>query len=270
MVAPFDASKIKLERAAEHLQELESAATAYLNGKPCAIIVEPFPGGLYEAMGTQAWNARIRNPVPLKFSAIIGDVVHNLRTALDLLVCDLVRVNGKNAKQVYFPFCASVAELPRAIRDRNIRRAGPDVVRAIESLKPYSGGNNALRLIHDLDITDKHHALLPVLGAVSVPIGAIFGKNLPPASANWSSVIDHDGQMVIGTPNYRNIPLGTEIPARFSLALEIGPGIGYRELSEVLHSLTQEANRVFLALTSLRPGAVFPVVPSKRPKGGKP
>jgi hypothetical protein len=45
MVAPFDASKLKLERAAEHLQEFETATSEYLNSKPCAIVVEPFPGG---------------------------------------------------------------------------------------------------------------------------------------------------------------------------------------------------------------------------------
>ena len=197
MIAPFEASKLKLERAAEHLQEFETAAIAYLNSKPCAIIVEPFPGGLHEAMGTQSWNARIRKSVPMKFSAIIGDFVHNLRTTLDLLVCDLVTINGKSAKEVYFPFCATAAELPRMIRDRKIHRAGADVVALIESMKPYSGGNIALRAIHDLDVTDKHHALLPVLSGVSLPLGKLFGTNLPDTVGNWQSLIGHDGQMII-------------------------------------------------------------------------
>ena len=43
MIAPFEASKLKLERAVEHLQEFEAAASQYLNSKPCAIMVEPFP-----------------------------------------------------------------------------------------------------------------------------------------------------------------------------------------------------------------------------------
>ena len=58
MIAPFEASKLKLDRAAEHLQEFDREAVAYLNSKPCAIIVEPFPGGLHKQMGTQSWNAR--------------------------------------------------------------------------------------------------------------------------------------------------------------------------------------------------------------------
>jgi hypothetical protein len=265
MIAPFEASKLKIERSGEHLQELERAAASYLEARPCVIVVEEFPG--MGAMKTQSWNARIRKPVPLKFSALIGDVIHNLRTALDLLVCDLIKVRGKSAADVYFPFCQSADKLSDTIRKRHIHRAGPDVVRVIESFKPYRNGNNALRLIHDLDITDKHRALLPVLGAVSLPLGQIFKTGLPPSVGNWQSVIDHDGQMIIGTPDILGIPLGTELPARFFLALEIGPQVGYRELFEVLHSLAQETMRVFLALTALRPGAVFPIA---GPKDGWP
>jgi hypothetical protein len=270
MIAPFEASKLKLERAAEHLQEFDREAIAYLNSKPCAIVVEPFPGGLHKHMGTQSWNARIRKPMPTKFSVLIGDFVHNLRTALDLLVCDLVTITGKSAADVYFPFCATAADLPRMIRDRKIQRAGPDVVAYIESLKPYKGGNVALRVIHDLDLTDKHRALLPVLSGVSLPLGKLFGTNLPDAVGNWQSLIDHDGQMIIGTADYLKIPLGTELPARFFLALDFGPGIGFRPVIEGLHELAREADSIFKALTSLRPGAVFPVVGPARPKGGWP
>lgn len=71
--------------------------------------------------------------------------------------------------------------------------------------------------------------------------------------------------MIIGTGDYLRIPLGTELRARFFLALDFGPGIGFRPVIEGLHELAQEADRVFKALTSLRPGAIFPAVP---PKGG--
>jgi hypothetical protein len=268
MTVPFEASKLKLERAAEHLREFDREAIAYLNSKSCAIVVEQFPG--LQQMGTQSWNARIRKPMPTKFSVLIGDFVHNLRTALDLLVCDLVTINGKSAKEVYFPFCSTAADLSHVIRERKIRRAGPDVVAYIESLKPYTGGNIALRAIHDLDVTDKHRALLPVLSGVSLPLGKLFGTNLPDTVGNWQSLIDHDGQMVIGTGDYLKIPLGTELPARFFLALDFGPGVGFRPVIEGLHELAREADSIFKALTSLRPSAVFPVAPPMRPKRGWP
>jgi hypothetical protein len=153
MIAPFDASKLKLERAATHLRELETAITSYFNEKPCAVVVElmrldpPHPP-------CQAWTARIRKPVPPHLASVIGDVVHNLRTSLDLLACDLVRLKGKSTKKVYFPFCDQSVDLKDAIKKRYMHRAGDDVVRIIESLKPYRGGNAALRAIHDMDISD--------------------------------------------------------------------------------------------------------------------
>ena len=95
-------------------------------------------------------------PFPEELSAIFGDIVHNLRTALDLAASACVRANGKSDKGVFFPFCKEASELDAMIKRRNIDRAHPDVVSYIRSLAPYKGGNIALRAIHDLDVRDKH------------------------------------------------------------------------------------------------------------------
>jgi hypothetical protein len=256
MIAPFDAPRLKIERAKKHLHELESAALAYFSAKPVAIVVEPFPG--MDPTKAHAWIARIRHPVPATLSPIIGDVVHNLRTALDLLACDLVRVNGKSAKSVYFPFCDSSAELHAAIKGRNLYRAGADVVRVIESLKPYKGGNIALRAIHDMDIADKHQALLPVIGAVTTPGGTIHHPGGIFQLPEWSTTVAKDGQIVIGMPATTNLPLGTELPARLLLAFGDGPGFKGRQMLQFLHELTETADCVLDTLAALRPGAAFP------------
>jgi hypothetical protein len=82
MIAPFEASKLKIERANTHIQELEMSISAYFSENPCVLVVEPFPG--MDSIRNHAWIARIRKPVPQFLSAIIGDTVHNLRTALAL------------------------------------------------------------------------------------------------------------------------------------------------------------------------------------------
>jgi hypothetical protein len=73
----------------------------------------------------------------------------------------------------------------------------------IESLRPYVGGNIALRAIHDLDITNKQHALLPVLSAARVPLRKLPGPNIPDSVADFQILIAYDGQMVIGMPDDR-------------------------------------------------------------------
>jgi hypothetical protein len=254
MIAPFDASKLKIERANKHFQELEASISAYFSENPCALMVEPFPG--MNPRHNHAWIARISKPVPLFLSSIIGDVVHNLRTALDLLACDLVRLNGRSVRNVYFPFCEKASDLSTAVKDRNLHKAGDDIVRAIKHLKPYKGGNITLRSIHDMDIADKHQALLPVIGAVNAPVGTvIFSGNefqLPPIST-----LIKDGQIIMGLPASQ-IPLWTELPARFFLAFGEGDGFGNRPVIECLHDLSQTAKDVLFTLSSLRPGATFP------------
>jgi hypothetical protein len=254
MIAPFEAAKLKIERANKHIQELELSISSYFAENPCALIVEPFPR--MNLIHDHAWIARIRKPVPIFLSAIIGDAVHNLRTALDLLACDLVRLNGRSVRSVYFPFCEKADDLSTAIKDRKLHRAGDDIVRAIKHLKPYKGGNVALRSIHDMDIADKHQALLPVIGAVNAPLGTIiFAGNefqLPPICT-----LIKDGQIVMALPASQ-IPLGTELPARFFLAFGVGEGFGNRPVIECLHDLSKTANDVLFALAALRPGAAFP------------
>jgi hypothetical protein len=257
MIAPFEASKLKLDRAATHMRELESAIAAYLAGKPCAIVAEHFPG-MELSYSTHAWTARIRKPVPLELSAIIGDVVHNLRASLDLVICDLVRINGRGVDKVHFPFCATAAELPKAIADRNIHKAGADVVQLISSLKPYRGGHDALRALHDMDVSDKHQALIPLLGAATLPLRGLLGPKVPRELANFSTLIAKDGQIIIGLPASIGIPLGTELPSRFFLAFGDGPGFGGKTVLEFLHHLAEVADGVIKALTALRPGAAFP------------
>lgn len=212
-IKPFDASRLKLSRAKRHLQELNEEITAYFDRKGMALINEESTIGL----GCHAWTVRIREPMRAHLSSIIGDIVHNLRSSLDLLACDLVTLAGHSARHVYFPFCDQKENLDKVIRDRNMHRAGSDVVKRIKALKPYKGGNEILRAIHDLDIKDKHTALIPVLsGGVSPGANVRFSEHgdVTPIPSIQSK-IDDDGQALLITVPITGLPLGAELPARF-------------------------------------------------------
>jgi hypothetical protein len=107
---------------------------------------------------------------PEWMGAIVGDIVHNLRAALDLTACEMVRVAGASDKSVYFPFCRTGDKLDEAISKAHFDRAGPAAVELLRSLKPYKNGNDPLRTLHDLDIHDKHHALIPQVLIASSPV----------------------------------------------------------------------------------------------------
>lgn len=250
MLEPFEAPKLKIERAHRHLRELETEITAYFHRKPMVLMVEK-PAGL-EHHGAHSWTVRIREPVPIHLSPIIGDIIHNLRASLDLLACDLVRIAGKSTKGVNFPFCDNPNKLDDFIKLRNLTRAGPEVVALVKSLKPYKGGNIALRAIHDFDIRDKHEALIPLVSAGASPSANVRfspGGGITPIPS-ISSRISEDGQHLLITIPIPGVPLGTELPAAFALifGFDGSPFDGHEILNTLRHftEATESAIQLFI------------------------
>lgn len=100
--------------------------------------------------------------------AIVGDIVHNLRAALDLTACEMVRAAGESDKDVYFPSSRTADELNKAISGGHFHRAGPAAIELLRSVEPYKNG--PLRTLHDLDIHDKHRALIPQVLSAASPV----------------------------------------------------------------------------------------------------
>ena len=162
---PFEAPRLKLRRARYHIGDLQQQISAYLGRYPFFLKIEADP----TFVGGKKWVAHVREEVPIDLAAIVGDVIHNLRAALDLLACELVKANGQSDDNVRFPFAGAAAGIDEMIKRRNMDRASPAVVALIKNLAPYKGGNAALRALHDLDIMDKHQALIPVSDMISAP-----------------------------------------------------------------------------------------------------
>lgn len=159
---PFSQSRLKLRRAASHIKSLEGVIADYFRTDWYTSKFDQSGEGQYSL-------EMVVRGSPKDFGAIVGDAVHNLRTALDLLAVELVGRNGKNTKNVYFPFADSAANLDDMIKRRNFHRASSSDQELLRSLQPYAGGNHILRSLHDLDIQDKHHSLIPHAAFVTTP-----------------------------------------------------------------------------------------------------
>lgn len=163
----FHASAVKIKRARKHWAELDAMAKQHAASNPVThkrLDGEHGPG----------FHTQFRG-VSEDFGAVVGDLMHNLRAALDLMACDLARANGRSVNNVYFPFCDGVGELDEMIKRRHFQRTGSAAVALLKSLKPYRGGNDALRAIHDLDIQDKHQELIPAAMNFSGPVFRVAG-----------------------------------------------------------------------------------------------
>jgi hypothetical protein len=240
----FDDSRLKLRRARHHISELTNEISAFLRRTPFYLEIAP-----EESFDMKTWIVHVREDVPPDFSAIIGDVIHNLRAPLDLMACELVCLNGRNDSDVRFPFSASEADFDAAIKRNNFHRASGEAIALLKSLKPYRGGNEALRAVHDLDVMDKHRALIPTTYMIGAP------------DAQWSREPDKSARF---GPIRDGMSIPAHLPVRFrergqfvlcfplvdSAGNRAGP-LGGGELVPTLKSLAELIDSIIEAFAAL-------------------
>lgn len=159
---PYSAASQKLARAATHIEALVAAIESH------------FQSDWYSCefgrndIGQYSLKVKVRGS-PRDFGLIVGDAIHNMRTVLDLLAVDAVALNEGNTKNVYFPFSDGPGTIEEMIKKRNFHRASNADQDRVRALRPYIGGNQLLRSLHDLDIQDKHHTLIPHASLITSP-----------------------------------------------------------------------------------------------------
>lgn len=75
----WEGVKLKIDRAAEHLEVLHQEVEAYLDDRPYEVVSEPRPEG------NPLLLCKVHQHPPLRLSILLGDFLHNLRSSLDHL-----------------------------------------------------------------------------------------------------------------------------------------------------------------------------------------
>ena len=183
----LDGFDVKVKRARTHLAALREA-----NAKISQ-------DGAYKFVGEIAVTAASTSTVssiprrPIQWSAIAGDCVHNLRSALDYLACQLVRISGNEpTSNTSFPLWRDRSRLLHGVRS--------DILQVIRSVQPYHRGNRIgerLWMLRQLDNIDKHRQLL--MAAVFIPATSWHPSPNSPQSLRFdyfvkrvSEIIEHD------------------------------------------------------------------------------
>jgi hypothetical protein len=150
----------KLTRAGEHLGVLLDEMQAFHSRSPFRTYRE-------KSWGFTWVFAQFAETPPLRWAAIIGDVVHNLRSSLDILICQLVESNGGIPNDdTRFPMTKGGAASYRSLVKSATRGVSADARVVLTGLEPFPGGKDEdLYALHRLDIEDKHHLLVPMGGA---------------------------------------------------------------------------------------------------------
>lgn len=163
----FRASRIKIDRAKENLNRLELEFNQFSKTKP------------YELRHEHDINTKElllvyypKADIPTNWLAIIGDILFNLRSCLDLAVYELTELEqGKPLDKTEFPvfenkdlFCQRKNGVPvHRSGLYKIRGLRQKTIEVIENLQPYNirrvGKEPILSILHEMNIVDKHRKL---------------------------------------------------------------------------------------------------------------
>lgn len=142
----------KVERAKKHIEDLHVSLKAFWDSEPNRIT---FQDDLKER--ERSYYLVSVADIPLEILNIIGDVLHNLRSALDHVAYALPLAHGvKERSWNQFPIVESAAKYMSADVRGKVQTFRQDVVKAFDALKPYKGGNDTLWRLHELNKIDKH------------------------------------------------------------------------------------------------------------------
>lgn len=162
----------KIDRAKKHLEELQKEIDTFFKLQPYKISTKRDP----ETKRHIYYLTDVMN-VPDKIALISGDVIQNLRSALDHLAYDLFVQENKgalSAKHIYFPIEKDLPSYERE-KERKTKGISSEKLKLIDSIKPYKGGNNTLWALATLNNIDKHRLLITVGSTFgSVDIGTLM------------------------------------------------------------------------------------------------
>ncbi len=166
----------KVKRAKHHVRELNDVLQAFFAAHPYVIGTKRNP----ETRQLIYYLVSVRE-VPTMVDVIAGEVLQNLRSALDHLAYQLVLVGTAQPgpfNHVYFPIFNSAKEYESG-KLGQIKGMRQDAIDAIDAIKPYKGGNDTLWQLHRLNVVDKHRLLVTVGSSFqSLDIGPTLSRGL--------------------------------------------------------------------------------------------
>jgi hypothetical protein len=105
-------------------------------------------------------------------AVIIGDAIHNLRTAIDYAYVGAIQKHVPCTLDSYtkFPTGETREDVENRLKGRKIDVLSPKLFNWIVSnVKPYViGGNCLVKMLHDLDVSDKHWLLIPLMRVATI------------------------------------------------------------------------------------------------------
>lgn len=233
----FKSARLKIERADEHIADVDRQIADLRSPERQRITREINP-----YTGDQFLHYDFKSPLPLDdLALVIGDAIHNLKTAIDhgwhTLLSAFAPAVAQSRSSKFPVYDGDSHQLESGLRGVKIDTLCPPLFRfVVDDLRPYSeGGNSVLCIIHDLDIRDKHKLLVP-LTRITAVVDAVLEDEAGHTTkgATWGTLNE---ALPITIP----ISAGSKMKVKeyghlaFDVILNQGSGIHTLSVSDTLH-----------------------------------
>jgi hypothetical protein len=147
----------KTERAEAQIVDLNQRISAFFQSRPYEMVSKLHRDGTKEI-----WSFRLSQKIPPEIPVIIGEILHNVRSPLDQILCAIAIKSGESEEGVAFPRGRTRDEVKRALSKQN--KLPTDARQMILRAKPYRDrGNKLLWALLEMNRRDKHRVgLIPV------------------------------------------------------------------------------------------------------------
>jgi hypothetical protein len=217
---PLLTSRLKLRRAHAQLKSLAAEIDTFIAGEPYQIIREVHIDAA-QNVGTVIGRLAVQRQRPPEWSVVAGEIIHDLRSALDHLILPIVRLENPTmvasvADKTAFPIF--LLEKPSGKMGGYDTHGEPKMLKGvsastkalIKTLQPFHTGEHGaspLWHLHQLSNWDKHRELV-ITGAFRHPEKEVF------VEAPWPSnlAIRPDGQFEDGAVLFSAELLACELP----------------------------------------------------------
>jgi hypothetical protein len=178
MIKGVESAKLKIARAWEHLAELLEVARVYTDEEIHKLSLNSEGQEVLEIT---------RDPPP-RISVLVGEIVYQVRSALDHLTYEIVEANQTNivlpknwVRDCTFPLMLKAPidkattqpyspPVPYSVFEKTLPGLTPQAFKFIEALQPYwgQGTSNLLKIVGQLSNIDKHRHLHITIPRISV------------------------------------------------------------------------------------------------------
>jgi len=230
----FEHAKLKIKRANQHIEELRVILNDFLQTDFYRRRVESDKQAGRHTLTFEA------QPFPDCIPLIVGDAMHNLRTALDFVAYDIVTLGGGPGDEAKFPIRMEEEDLVTALNGNQgaIQCAGADCITLIyDTIQPYKGGKGeSLIALRDLDLADKHLHLIPVLSITG--LGGVSGHTASALFLDTTFIAGPDGKLNV-TFNSPVFELHDEGKPIFDVLFDKGHVLERQPIVPALQKLSQ-------------------------------